>query len=290
MKALGIDAPQPRAFGGNLQRTRSSVTGCIPAKAFMSLRTATEKGWDVSRPSRGTNDLSDSVPLHDQLVLGKRKLKAIFGSFPSRTLRAGELLGGHGESDAVYRLRAGWACQFRDLANGRRSIIDVYLPGDVIGLDGSVHSRPLEEVLTLTAASIETIPAEDALVELMADRSIALYIAFLLGLRQRRSDSLLAAISGLDARGRLAMMLLDFYARLRRRKLISGSIYNLPLSQLQIGSYLGITTVHINRVLRSLRSEQIVDLEKHCVTILNLEQLVTIARNGGTAMFPCDRP
>ena len=226
--------------------------------------------------------MSNPVLLRDQLVLGKRKLKAIFGSLPSRTLRAGELLGGAGASDQIYRLRAGWACQFRDLANGRRAIIDVYLPGDVIGLDGVAHARPLEEVLTLTAVIIEPIPAEDALVELMADRSIALYIAFLLGLRQRRSDGLLAAISSLDARGRLAMMLLDFYTRLRRRKLISGSIYNLPLSQVQIGNYLGLTVVHINRVLRSLRSEQIVDLEKHCVTILDLERLTIIARNGRT--------
>ena len=199
-------------------------------------------------------------------------------------LKAGELLGGAGASEAIYRLRAGWACQFHDLANGRRAILDIYLPGDVIGLDGGMYNtRPLREALTLTAAIIEMIPAQGRLVELMSDRSIALYIAFLLGLRQRRSDGLLTAISGLDARGRLAMMLLDFYTRLRRRKLISGPNYNFPLSQAQIGNYLGLTVVHINRVLRSLRSERIVDLQKHCVTILDLERLVIMARNGGTA-------
>jgi hypothetical protein len=79
------------------------------------------------------------------------------------------------------------------------------------------------------------------------------------------------------------MMLLDFYTRLRRRKLISGPNYNLPMSQVQIGSYLGLTVVHVNRVLRSLRSERIIDLAKHCVTILDLERLVIMARNGGTA-------
>jgi CRP-like cAMP-binding protein len=199
-------------------------------------------------------------------------------------LKAGELLGGAGASEAIYRLRAGWACQFHDLANGRRAILDIYLPGDVIGLDGGMYNtRPLREALTLTAAIIEMIPAQGRLVELMSDRSIALYIAFLLGLRQRRSDGLLTAISGLDARGRLAMMLLDFYTRLRRRKLVSRPNYNLPLSQAQIGNYLGLTVVHINRVLRSLRSEQIVELEKHRVTILDLERLVIIARSGGTA-------
>jgi hypothetical protein len=50
--------------------------------------------------------------------------------------------------------------------------------------------------------------------QLTADRSIALYVAWLLSERQRRADRLLAAISGLDGRGRLAMMVLDFYGRL----------------------------------------------------------------------------
>ena len=227
--------------------------------------------------------MSNAVPYHDQLALGRRKLKTIFGSSPPRALNAGELLGGAGARNRIYLLQAGWACQFHDLPNGRRTILDIYLPGDVIGLDGGLNARSLEEVLTLTAVTTETIPAEDALIELMADRSIALYIAFLLGLRQRRSDRLLAAISGLDARGRLAMMLLDFYTRLRRRKLISDSPYHLPLTQIQIGNYLGLTVVHINRVLRSFRSERIAVLEKHFVTILDLEALVIMARKGRTA-------
>ena len=196
--------------------------------------------------------MTDPLLVHDQLALGRRKLKAIFDSSLPRTLNAAELFGVAGASGGIHGLKAGWACQFHDLANGRRTILDVYLPGDVIGLNECVHARPLEEVLTLTAAVIETIPAQDALVALMADPSIALYISFLLGLRQRRADRILAAISGLDGRGRLAMKLLDFYTRLRRRKLTFGSSYNLPLSQVQIGNYLGLTVVHINRVPRSL--------------------------------------
>lgn len=78
-------------------------------------------------------------------------------------------------------------------------------------------------------------------------------------------------------------MLLDFHTRLRRRKLILGSIYNLPLTQGQIGNYLGLTVVHINRVLRSLRAERIVDLEKHSVTILDRERLAIMARKEGAA-------
>jgi hypothetical protein len=94
----------------------------------------------------------------------------------------------------------------------------------------------LEEVMTLTSITIEAIDAEDALTELMTYRPTAPYIDWLLGQRQRRADRLLAAISCLDTQGRLAIMVLDFYTRLRRKTLITGSIYNLPLTQVQIGS------------------------------------------------------
>jgi CRP/FNR family transcriptional regulator, anaerobic regulatory protein len=219
--------------------------------------------------------LNSPDPLHDQLVLGRRKLRAILSSAPPRVVGVGELLTTASSRGEIYRLRAGWACRFHDLADGRRAILDVYLPGDVIVLG----TRPAGEVLTLTAATIEAISAEDSL-ELMADRFTALYIAFLLSQRLRHTDRLVTAISCLDARGRLAMALLDFYTRLRRRKLILGTSYNLPLTQMQVGNYLGLTVVHVNRVLRSLRGERIVDLEKHHVTILDLERLTSLAHCG----------
>ena len=223
-----------------------------------------------------------SVQLRSELTFGQRKLSTMFGSSAPRILKTGEIVGtATGWRNGIYNLRSGWACQFRDLTNGRRAIVEVYLPGDVIGLDALLQTRLLEEVLTLSSVTIEPILDNDALLELMADRPSALYLAWLLGQRQRRSHRFHAAISCLDARGRIAMMVLDFYARLRRRRLVTGSTYNLPLTQVQIGHYLGLTVVHINRVLRSLRDERTVNFEKHCVTILDLERLTMLAQSRG---------
>jgi CRP/FNR family transcriptional regulator, anaerobic regulatory protein len=223
------------------------------------------------------------VTLHEELVLGRRALLARFHSSPTRILSAGELLTEAGSSRAIYHLTSGWACQFREFPDADLAIVDVYLPASVVGLDGILRSRPSEKVMALASVAIEVIDAKDALIELMACRSTALYIAWLLGQRQRRCDRLLAAMSSLDARGRVATMLLDFYIRLRRQKLITGSTYNLPLTQIQIGAYLGLTVAHVNRVLRSLRDDHIVNVEKHCVTILDIEQLRRLARNGPLA-------
>jgi CRP/FNR family transcriptional regulator len=230
---------------------------------------------------RTGDEPTQSQRVGGELTVGQRQLNTMFGGSPPRVLEAGEILGlAVGASDAICRLRAGWACQFRDFANGARAIVDVYLPGDVLGLDAIIGARPLEEISSLSTVTIETIPAAAAMIELMASRPTALYVAWLLSRRQRRADHLLAALSCLDARGRMATMMLDFYSRLRRRKLIAGSVYNLPLTQTQIGDYLGLTVVHINRVLRALRQARIVTLEKHCVTIHDLELLKSLAENG----------
>jgi CRP/FNR family transcriptional regulator, anaerobic regulatory protein len=224
--------------------------------------------------------LTKSGRLNRELTLGQRKLRAIFEASSPQMRKAGELLLGN----EICYLQTGWACQFRNLSNRRLAIVDVFLPGDMIGVDISLHTRPQEELVTLTAVTLRAITAEDALIDLMGYRPAALYIAWLLGQRQQRADRHLAAISYLDAPGRVAMMVLDFYTRLRRRKLITGSTYNLPLTQAQIGNYLGLTVVHINRVLRSLREAGIVNLEKHCVTILDLERLTDLAEDGGTVI------
>jgi CRP/FNR family transcriptional regulator, anaerobic regulatory protein len=223
------------------------------------------------------------VTLHEELVLGRRALLASFRSSPTRILAAGELLTEAGSSHAIYHLTTGWAYQFREFPDADLAIVDVYLPASMVGLDAILRSRSSEKVMTLSSAAIEVIDTKDALIKLMSCRSTALYIVWLLGQRQRRSDRLLAAMSSLDARGRLATMLLDFYLRLRRQKLITGLTYNLPLTQIQIGAYLGLTVAHLNRVLRSLRDDQIVNLEKHCVTILDIERLRRLAGNGSFA-------
>jgi CRP/FNR family transcriptional regulator len=228
----------------------------------------------------GEKGLHRQVELRAELALGRRDLNARFCSSPPRTVRPGRFLATSGAPGiAIYHIRNGWACQIRDLANDRRAIIDLYLPGDVVGLDAVLQTRPLAKVVTLTSVTAEVIGEENALIELVSNGPTALYIAWLLGQRQRRADRLLTAILCLDARGRLAMMLLDFYMRLRRRRLITGLTYNLPLTQVQMGSYVGLTMVHVNRVLGTLRDERIVHVEKHCVSILDLEKLKRLAEH-----------
>ena len=224
--------------------------------------------------------MSSRVVLRNELTVGRHGLSASFRRSRPYTLRAGEALAAPvWSSRVIYHLVTGWVCQYRNLPDGRRAIADVYLPGDVIGLDAALLPRPRDEIAALTSVSVEFIAREAALVELMASRPTALYIAWLLSQRQRRADHRLTAISCLDARGRLAAMVLDFYTRSCRRKLPTGTTFILPLTQIQIANYLGLSVVCVNRVLRSLSDERIFQLEKQCATILDLDRLTSLAQN-----------
>jgi len=223
------------------------------------------------------------TPPHDKLrahlASGRRDLMTKLLSSPLYTFGSGERLATHAVSpSAIYHIRAGWACRFHDLPEAPRAIIYIFLPGDVIGVDVALRRRTSGGVLSLTSVTAGVIEGQDTLVDLMVCRHTALYITWLLTQRQQRTDRQLISVLSLDARGRVATILLDVYTRLRRRRLITGLTYSLPLTQMQFASYLGITVVHVNRVLRYLREERIVQLEKHCVTILDLDRLRKLAQ------------
>jgi CRP/FNR family transcriptional regulator len=222
---------------------------------------------------------ADATECQRDLALGREELIAKFESGSLRVLRAGKLfVAAVQPGDVLYRLRAGWAYRFRNLADGSQAIVDVYLPGDIIGFDAVLYNRDAENVRTLTTIAVEVIAGEYGLRGLLASQRTAFYISRLLSERQFRADRLLAALSCLDARGRTAAMVLDFYERLDSQKLITALSFNLPLTQNHIGSFLGVTVVHVNRVIRALSDAGIVNIEKHHVTILDVPALAHLAK------------
>src|SRR3954449_8169177 len=232
----------------------------------------------MSKISRDRVRAPERSEIDEALVRGRQNLYESFVKAAPLCLHAREMFtAARLRSDHFYRLQSGWACQSQELGEGRRAIIDLYLPGDFIGLDASFNMRPVENVLALTA--VEMVGAGNVFSDARASRDTALFIAWLLGHRQQRTDRLLATISSYDARGRLAVMILDLYKRLRRRKLISTESFNMPLTHQHIGAYLGLTVVHVNRVLKSLLDERVACLERHFLTILDMERLVLLSRN-----------
>ncbi len=226
--------------------------------------------------------------LYELLSLGERELRRAFLKANSRAVEGGtSLVAPDCPSPALYRLSRGWAIRTRFFPDGRRAILGVYVMGDIVGIEHALLDHSADEVVTACAATVQPIES-NALSALMTRPATAVYLAWLLSEAQRRSDSIAAALSRLEARERIAMMLLDFQQRLRQRELIIPGSYNLPLTQQQIGDYLGLTVVHVNRMLRWFRSERIAYVDKHLVIIKDLERLKLLA--AGTDRRAGDSP
>lgn len=80
-----------------------------------------------------------------------------------------------------------------------------------------------------------------------------------------------------DARSRIAHLICEFAARMDAAGLSSGNRYELPMTQEQIGDATGLTSVHVNRTLKSLAADGLVHREKRYLTFANRERIKAVA-------------
>ena len=213
----------------------------------------------------------------EDIVAGDHQLIAAFRDGIIGSLEPAEILTA-ASAQRLYQLRSGLAYRWREVAEGRRAIVEIYLPGDIVGLESVLGVRAPGSVTA--AAPLRYWALEGSAVRQMMQQhpTIALRVADLFYEAQQRAAALAGQIGRLDAPERVACMLTDIYDRLRRSGLIHRRTFNLRLTQQQIGDYLGLTGVHVNRVMRWLARERIALTERQVVIVADLPRLRALAR------------
>jgi CRP-like cAMP-binding protein len=72
--------------------------------------------------------------------------------------------------------------------------------------------------------------------------------------------------------------------------LAENNSYEFPLTQVELGECLGLTSVHVNRTLQELRRRGLIEMEKQRVTIIDLEALEEVADFDPTYLYLEKRP
>ena len=166
-------------------------------------------------------------------------------------------------------LLEGIMSRYLDDRNGLRQLVAIHFPGDFLDL----HAFPLKvldhDVATLTTATVATVPhAEiEAIAEEMPQLIRKLWFATLLDAAIHRAW--LFRLGRLDATGRVAHFLCETNARLFSAGLSDGRRFALALTQADLAEICGLTTVHVNRVMRQLREEQLCLFRSSLVEILD---------------------
>jgi CRP-like cAMP-binding protein len=174
-------------------------------------------------------------------------------------------------------LLSGFACRHKLAATGARQIVSFHLPGDMLDLQHLLLAVADHNVQTITDAIVAWIP-QAALKKVAADSpriAQALWHDTLIDASIFREWVL--NVGRRDARTRLAHMLCEFAARCEAAGLGSAQSFELPMTQEQIADATGLTSVHVNRMLRSLESDGAIARERRHIRIADWEHMREIA-------------
>jgi len=196
-----------------------------------------------------------------------------------RSFEAGEELFSVGApSDSIHNLIDGWAALYTLLEDGRRQIVQFVLPGALFGMFGAGGGRAIYGARALTNVLVCVIPHPVLTASLREDYGVAMHLMRSLSRDRTLAFDHLTSIGQRNARERVACLILELFVRCRAQW--PGNRIEemyLPLTQEHLGDATGLTFVHVNRVLRSMRKEGILEFHHRRLRILDPDRLVEVA-------------
>ena len=171
----------------------------------------------------------------------------------------------------------GLICRYKDLADGQRQIMELHVAGDFVDLHGFLLKQIDHNVGPMTPVKIALFP-HDALrgiTETHPHLGRMLWFSTLLDAAIHREKIL--SIGRRTAVARIAHIFCELLVRLRLVGLATETGYSLPLTQLDLADATGLTSVHVNRMLKKLRDTGLLTFRSGIVTIGDWEGLQRVA-------------
>lgn len=195
-----------------------------------------------------------------------------------RTLVAGQDLVHQGQSErAAYILIDGWVCSYKIQPDGSRQIVDFQIPGDFLGLRSVLLRTSDHGFEPVTEIKVSEVLASDLLESFTQTPRLATAILWAASRDEAMVVEHLVGIGRRDAGERMAHFLLELGARLALIGLGTKAGYACPLTQYHLADALGLSAVHVNRVLRQLREAGLVTFQNSMVSFDDYDRLVALA-------------
>jgi CRP-like cAMP-binding protein len=187
-------------------------------------------------------------------------------------------------------VKDGYAVRYKLLRNGKRQILNVVLPGDIIGLPGSFYERATYSVMAISELRMH-VCSLDAYVQLsyrqpqfglalawMAVQEAATYAEHVIDVGRRTPIE------------RLSHFLLELHARLLAVGRAEATRFTLPFSQEVIADVLGLSVPHLNRMMQRLRAEKLIANRERTVEFIDASAMQALAHYQPQALAPIPQP
>ena len=167
----------------------------------------------------------------------------------------------------------GIACRCKVLADGSRQILAYLLPGDLCHADIAVLDEMDHSIATISACIIADLSSETIAELARGHPRIARALQWSALAASSTLDEWLVSMGRRSAVDQMAHLFCELLLRLRAIGRTSQDSYLLPLTQEELGDALGLSVVHVNRVLQTLREDGLISFKGKRLTILDVERL-----------------
>ncbi len=171
----------------------------------------------------------------------------------------------------------GWATSLMKLSNGRRQILSILMPGELVTCRLLFERQLQLSIDAVTRGSYRTFD----LAQLRAAMTLspAIFDKFLLSYNdeRNRADQLIADLGRRTATGRIARLMLDIWGRQKKAGKLAANSIEFPLRQTHIADATGLTTVYVSKVINGFRNDELVEFTDRSLKILDIDKLRQLA-------------
>ncbi|MDX1519241.1 MAG: Crp/Fnr family transcriptional regulator [Gammaproteobacteria bacterium] len=205
------------------------------------------------------------LQLSDQEEEILRHLQENCEEIPEKTdlLRSGE------DYPCTFIIKEGWAYSYKLLEDGQQQVLSYWLQGDFIGLFATVFRKAEYSVRTLTDVSVCRIRPEQIMKVFSDSPLLAAAICWTVARDGAILREHVTRIGRRNAYERTGHLLLELLGRLEAVGLVDKNAFEFPITQELLADTLGLTPVHVNRTLKALKKDGMIDYDVNTIVIIN---------------------
>jgi CRP-like cAMP-binding protein len=177
----------------------------------------------------------------------------------------------------LYTVLSGWAFRYKLLSDGRRQIVNFAMPGDMIGLQGTLMGEMQHTVEALSPMLMCVFERDELMSLYRAHPDLAYDVTWIAAREESILDEHLLSVGRRNALERLSYLLAFIAERAGDVGLFDGSPMEIPITQQHVADTLGLSLVHTNKTVRKLAQKKLLRWREGGCEVLDLDGLKTLS-------------
>lgn len=178
---------------------------------------------------------------------------------------------GGDDTNAIYVVSSGTVKSYMLMEDGEEQVLNFYMPGDVIGLDGMGNNCHVSSTIALEETTICKLPLSG-----LQDHALGQDFFNIISDNLLRDHNMMLMLARKNADGRMASFLLDMVKRIEKHG-YSVDVIKLAMTRQDIANYLGLAIETVSRTLRRFQDSGMLEVTRRKIRIFDFDSLSKVA-------------